>query len=127
MSGIVGERTLMRIYIDETDRWKGELLYQAIVHTLRARGVAGVTVIGSIMSFGSRRILHSELNEITSMDRPVVVECVDDEARIQEVLPVIDPMISSGLVTFERAKVVVYRAPDHTNRPSGDVSRVAEE
>lgn len=118
MHGLMGERTLMRIYIDETDRWRGHLLHQVILRTLRARGMAGATVIGSIMSFGSRKILHSELNEITSMDRPVVVECVDAEDRIRAVLPLIDPMITSGLVTLERAHVIAYRGPDHADHAS---------
>lgn len=113
MHGIAGERTLMRIHIDETDRWHGSLLYEAILRVLREHGLAGATTLRSIMSFGTRRILHSEFNEITSLDRPVVVECVDDEARIAEVLPVIDRMITSGLITLERANVIVYRAPEH--------------
>jgi len=112
MHGIAGERTLMRIHVDETDRWQGSLLYAAILRVLREHGLAGTTILRSIMSFGSRRVLHSDLNEITSLDRPVVIECVDDEARIAEVLPEIDRMISSGLITFERANVVVYRAPE---------------
>jgi len=126
MRGLMGERTLMRIYIDETDRWKGHVLYEAILHTLRERGMAGATIIGSIMSFGSRRILHSELNEITSMDRPVIVECVDAEERILAVLPMIDPMMTSGLVTLERANVVVYRAPQHPDHPNAAAPAVPE-
>ena len=113
MHGITGERTLMRIHVDETDRWHGSLLYDAILRVLREHGLAGATIFRSIMSFGSRRILHSDLNEITSLDRPVVIECVDDEARIADVLPAIDRMITSGLITFERANVIVYRAPEH--------------
>jgi PII-like signaling protein len=112
MHGIAGERTLMRIHVDETDRWQGRLLYEAILRTLREHGLAGTTILRSIMSFGSRRILHSEFNEITSLDRPVVIECVDDEARIADVLPLIDRMIGSGLITFERAHVIVYRSPE---------------
>jgi PII-like signaling protein len=111
MHGIAGERTLMRIHVDETDRWKGSLLYDVILRTLREHGLAGVTIIRSIMSFGSRRILHSDFNEITSLDRPVVIECVDAEERIAAILPLIDRMITSGLITFERAEVIVYRAP----------------
>lgn len=113
MHGIAGERTLMRIHVDETDRWHGSLLYESILRILREHGLAGATILRSIMSFGSRRILHSDLNEITSLDRPVVIECVDDEARIADVLPVIDRMIASGLITLERANVIVYRAPEH--------------
>ena len=111
MHGIAGERTLMRIHVDETDRWEGHLLYEVILRTLREHGLAGATILRSIMSFGSRRIVHSDFNEITSLDRPVVIECVDDEERIAAVFPAIDRMIRSGLVTFERAHVIVYRAP----------------
>jgi uncharacterized protein len=113
MHGIEGERTLMRIHVDETDRWRGSLLYEVVLRTLREHGLAGATILRSIMSFGSRRVLHSDLNEITSLDRPVVIECVDDEARIAAVLPLIDQLITSGLITFERANVIVYRAPEH--------------
>lgn len=113
MHGIAGERTLMRIHVGETDRWHGSLLHEAILRSLREHGLAGTTILRSIMSFGSRRILHSDLNEITSLDRPVVIECVDDEARIAAVLPVIDRMITSGLITLERANVIVYRAPEN--------------
>ena len=117
MRGIAGERTLMRIYIDETDRVDGDLLYKRILHILHDRGMAGTTIIQTMMSFGSRRIVHSELNETTSLDRPVVVECIDDESRLLDVLPRIDPLIRSGLITFERAQVVVYRGAGKADAP----------
>jgi hypothetical protein len=44
-----------------------------------------------------------------SMDLPVVIEIVDSEENINAFLPVIDEMISSGLVTMEKAKVLHYR------------------
>jgi hypothetical protein len=44
-----------------------------------------------------------------SLDLPIVVECVDTEERIQEILPELDPMIGGGLITLERARVIVYR------------------
>ena len=44
-----------------------------------------------------------------SLDLPIVVECVDTEERIQEILPELDRMIGGGLITLERARVIVYR------------------
>ena len=39
-------------------------------------------------------------------------QVVDEEDRIQEVLPELDTMISGGLVTLEKARVILYRSGD---------------
>jgi PII-like signaling protein len=106
-----GERTLMRIHVGEADRYDGRPLYQAIVELLRVRGLAGATVTQCIAGFGATRAIHSWSTELGALDLPVVVECVDEEARIQAVLPELDRMIGGGLITLERAEVVAYRAP----------------
>ena len=40
----VGERTLMRIHIGESDKWHGKPLHEAIVSELRKENFSGVTV-----------------------------------------------------------------------------------
>jgi uncharacterized protein len=50
-----------------------------------------------------------------SLDLPLVIECVDAEEKIQAVLPAIDEMIGGGLITLERARVIVYR-PDQPTK-----------
>lgn len=110
MHDFVGERVLMRIHVGQVDRFHGRPLYQAIVELLRERGYAGATVLQSIMGFGARREVHSEMNEITSMDMPLVVECVETEERIEAILPELDRMLTGGIITLERANVILYRA-----------------
>jgi PII-like signaling protein len=44
-----------------------------------------------------------------SEDLPVVIEIVDSTEKIQMFLPDLDRMMDEGLVTVERAKVLVYR------------------
>jgi uncharacterized protein len=109
MQGLTGERTLMRIHLGERDKYQGRPLYEAIVHLLRSRGFAGATVFRGIMGFGASAGLHTEKVLRLSLDLPIVVECVDTEERIQEVLPELDRMIGGGLITLERARVIVYR------------------
>jgi PII-like signaling protein len=109
MPGLTGERTLMRIHLGERDKHHGRPLYEAIVHLLRTRGFAGATVFRGIMGFGASAGIHTEKVLRLSLDLPVVVECVDTEERIQEVLPELDRMIGGGLITLERARVIVYR------------------
>jgi PII-like signaling protein len=46
-----------------------------------------------------------------SEDLPLVIEVVDSEDRIRSVLPMLDEMVSEGLVTLETVEVIAYRAP----------------
>lgn len=112
--GIEGERTLMRVFIGESDRCAGgahagKPLHEAILLVLRESGIAGGTVLRGIAGFGASAVIHTEKILRLSLDLPIVIEVVDEEARIQEVLPVLDDMIDGGLITLERARVVLYR------------------
>jgi PII-like signaling protein len=106
---VTGERTLMRIHIGERDKHEGKPLYEAIVHLLRERGFAGATVFRGIMGFGASAGIHTEKVLRLSLDLPIVIESVETEEKIQEVLPELDRMIGGGLITLERARVIVYR------------------
>jgi len=103
------DAVLLRIFIGEDDKADHRPLYEAIVHLLRARGFAGATVFRGIMGFGASAGVHTEKVLRLSLDLPIVVECVDTEERIQEILPELDRMIGGGLITLERARVIVYR------------------
>jgi len=116
-----GERTLMRILVGEADRYEGQLLYEVIVDVLRRRGLAGATVLQCVMGFGARRAIHSLMSDVTALDMPVVIECVDTAERLETVLPELDGMIGGGVITFERAAVITYR-PDRERTPKGGIS-----
>lgn len=119
MHGFKGDRTLMRIHIGERDKHQGKPLYEAIVELLRSRRYAGATVFRAIMGFGANATLHTDRVESLSLDLPIVIEVVETEERIQEVLPEIDAMITSGLITLERARVILYRAELPPDRRTG--------
>ena len=109
MESQTGERLLMRIHLGERDQWHGRPLYQAIVELLRSRHYAGATVYRGIMGFGATARLRTDRLEILSLDLPIVVECVDTEAKIEAILPERDPMIGGGLITLEKVRVRLYR------------------
>jgi PII-like signaling protein len=104
-----GERTLMRIFIGESDHYQGKPLYEALVELFRTRGCAGVTVLRGIMGFGSSSKVHTEHILRLSMDLPIIVEVVESEETLQALLPELDGMIGGGLITMERAQVLMYR------------------
>lgn len=110
-----GERTLMRIFLGESDRcdsgpYKGHPLYEAILLTLRQEGCAGATVVRGIAGFGPSAKLHTGKVLRLSSDLPVIVEVVEDEENLQRILPRLDEMMGGGLITMELAQVILYRA-----------------
>jgi len=104
-----GERTLMRIHIGEADRWHGKLLYQAIIELFRREGFAGVTVLRGVGGYGSSSRYHTDKILRLSQDLPIIIEVVEYAERIDQVLPKLDEMVDGGLVTLEKAHVILYR------------------
>ena len=109
MHGLKGERVLMRIHLGERDKYHGKPLYRAIVELLRERHYAGATVLRAMMGFGASARMHTDRIEVLSADLPIVVECVETEEKIEAILPELDEMIGGGLITLERAHVIMYR------------------
>jgi PII-like signaling protein len=103
-----GEQLLARIFIGESDRWHHQPLAMALLERLRREGFAGATVFHGVAGFGARSVLHSSHLLRLSEDLPVVIEVVDTEEHIDRLLPILDEMVSEGLVTLERARVVKY-------------------
>lgn len=105
-----GHGQLLRIFIGESDTWHGRPLYQALVQRFREDGLAGATVLRGIEGFGAKSHLHTARILRLSEDLPLVIEVVDTEDKITAFLPVLDEMVSDGLVTLERVQVLAYRA-----------------
>ena len=103
------ESQLLRIFVDETDRYHGRLLYEAIVEKAREMGMAGATVLHGIMGFGAHSRMHTSKVLRLSEDLPVLIEIVDNSERIEAFLPVLDTMVEEGLVTLETVRVIAYR------------------
>ncbi len=101
---------LLRIFLGESDRYEHMPLYEAIVLKAREAHLAGATVLRGPMGFGKSSRLHTAKILRLSMDLPLVIEIVDSEEKIQAFLPVLDEMMTGGLVTLEKVKVLQYRA-----------------
>ncbi len=107
--GFKGERTLMRIFIGESDKYHGKPLYEALLEKFREKGLAGATVIRGVAGFGASSVVHTAKVLRLSLDLPLIIEVVETEEAIQGILPDLDDMIGGGLITLERAQVILYR------------------
>lgn len=97
----------------------GKPLYEAIVEEAKKRGLAGATVWKGFMGFGAHSRMHTAKILRLSEDLPVLIEIVDAVDKVEAFLPDLDRMVQEGLVTLERAEVILYRGPA---KPRGNSS-----
>lgn len=102
------EAMLLRIFLGERDRHGGRPLYEAIVAKARELKLAGATVLRGPMGYGRNAHIHRANLLDISEDLPVVVEIVESQSNVERLLPELQGMMGSGLVTLEKVKVIRY-------------------
>jgi uncharacterized protein len=102
------DAVLLRIFFGEDDRFQNRPLHEAIVLKARELHLAGATVLRGHMGFGHSSHIHTNKILRLSQDLPVVVEIVDSKEKIDAFLPLLDQMMTSGLVTIEKVQVLQY-------------------
>lgn len=103
-----GKAKMMRILVGENDRWRGKPLHEAIVESLRANEIAGVTVYKGILGYGANRRIHKESTLSLSHDAPVLISVIDSEEKLRAYFPVLDDMVQQGLVALSDVDIIKY-------------------
>ncbi len=111
---VPNDAKLLRIFVGENDRVNGRPLYEAIIFRAREAHLAGATVLRGPMGFGRSCLLHTTKILRLAENLPVVIEIVDSEAKIDAFLPILDAMMTGGLVTLEKVQVLCYGPPNST-------------
>jgi PII-like signaling protein len=102
------DAVLLRIFFGEDDKYQHRPLHEAIVLKARELQLGGATVLRGHVGFGHSSHIHTSKILRLSQDLPVVVEIVDSKEKIDTFLPVLDQMMTSGLVTIEKVQVLQY-------------------
>jgi uncharacterized protein len=113
------QAVLLRIFIGESDEFRGRPLHEALVLKAREMGLAGATVLRGPMGFGRSSRLHTAKILRLSEDLPVVIEMVDAEAKIEQLIAATAEMLGSSLVTTEKVDVVRYGHDNSLNGKGG--------
>lgn len=102
---IEGKAQMMRIYLNEEDRWGDKPLYKALVEAMRANDIAGVTVYRGILGYGAHRRMHKEK---VLAAHSVMLSAVDAAEKLEALLPMVDQMVPEGLVVFSQVDIIKY-------------------
>jgi uncharacterized protein len=96
----------LKIYLGESDQFRGQPAYKAVVELLRARGLWGATVTRGIYGYGKRSRLHSASALRLSEDLPLVIEAVEAEEKVLALIPELSEMVKGGLITIDSVRVL---------------------
>jgi uncharacterized protein len=105
----LSERTtgkLLRIFVDEEDRYDGRPLYMALVDALKHAGFTGATVLKGIEGYGIHKTVHAARTFDVSTNLPILIEVIEEEAKVLAFLPTLRTMIAEGLITLENLELM---------------------
>ena len=100
---------LLRIFISESERYKGKPLYERIIKEAYDQNLSGATLLKGVMGFGADKHMHSSKILTLSGSLPVVIEIIDRPENIKKIMPFLDEKITDGFVTTEYVNVIRYR------------------
>jgi PII-like signaling protein len=109
----------LTIFVDEGDRAPHGMkpLYTEIVHRAHEAGLAGASVFHGIEGYGASRHVHVNKVLSWSADLPVAIVIVDVPEKIDAFLPVVESLITDGLVTVDDLRAVHRAHPRGASSP----------
>lgn len=103
-----GHAKMLRIYIDEDDKWESEPLYEAIVKKLRMMDIAGATVYQGVMGYGAGHRMRKSGFLGVKHNLPLMITVVDSAEKIRRAIVALDEMVDEGLIVTSDVEVIKY-------------------
>lgn len=107
---------MMRVYMGEADKWRGEPLHEAIIKQMRLMDIAGATVYRGILGYGAKGHTHKTKHLGLTHDLPLMISVVDSEDKLAKAITEIEAMMQDGIIVLSDVDVIrVVRS-----RPAGE-------
>jgi PII-like signaling protein len=118
---LIGEQVLLRIYLQSADRAPRVPTWHRIVQVARKEKLAGATVLRGIMGAGRSGVIPG-LGWSIAEHVPVIVEIVDEPEKIATFVQSLNEIMIGGMLTLERAAVMMYRYRDREELSNFELS-----
>ncbi len=109
----------LTISVGEDERHAHHPLYREVLLALHRSGVGGATLTKGVMSFGVQRRLHSTKNEIQMENLPIIIEAIDERAKVEGAAALVAEMLGDhGLVEIQSTMVACHEQGEPQRRES---------
>jgi PII-like signaling protein len=114
----------LTIYFGENDRIGGHLLSDVLLDEFEADRVPAAVLLRATEGFGIKHQLHTQRLLTLSEDLPLVAIAVDHREKIEALVQRVQPLVTGGLVTLERARFVAGEVAPHVPLALGDETKL---
>ncbi|WP_457744333.1 DUF190 domain-containing protein [Sulfurimonas sp.] len=109
MKRYLGKKKVLKIYIDTTDKYNGEALWEEILKEVKIEKLAGATVHKAVAGIGAFTQIRSFNVWSLAQELPLIIELIDDEDKIMNFIDHIDAMLDNALITLTDTQVIKYK------------------
>ena len=102
------QRTLLRIYLDNTDKFNNQPLWKYILESIKESKLAGATVYKAVAGIGEHSTLHTFDILNLSNEMPLIIEIIDNDAKLKEFLNEHKEALSNLFITKEKIEIVSF-------------------
>lgn len=95
---------LLRIYTDEAAYFGDRKVFEVVARRAREANLAGATVLMALIGFGRKAHVHTR--HVLEDDQSVVVEIVDEEAKLRDFVNGLGDLPHIGLITLEQVEIL---------------------
>lgn len=104
--------TKLTVIVGGDERHAHQPLYEVVLQVFREAGVSGATLTKGMMSYGIRRRVHSNLDEVTMENLPVIIEAVDEDEKIRAAAERVAEVLGAhGLVQLQPTSAMRLAPP----------------
>ena len=102
------QRTLLRIYLDNTDKFNNQPLWKYILESIKEYKLAGATVYKAVAGIGEHSTLHTFDILNLSNEMPLIIEVIDNDAKLKSFLNEHKEALSNLFITKEKIEIVSF-------------------
>ena len=103
-------KKVLKIYIDNTDKYQNEPLWKYILTTSKELNLDGATVYKAVAGVGRHNQIHTFDIFNLSNEMPIVIEIIDTETKIENFLKTIEPSLKEAFVTIHSVETINFKA-----------------
>ncbi len=96
----------VNIFLDESDIFEDKPMHEYIMRYLMHHFIMGASIFSATVGYGHKHHLHHP-KKIGNVDEsPIMILFVDEEEKVQQVLPHLKEVINEGLITLKKVERV---------------------
>lgn len=95
---------ILRVHVSESDSYRGQPLFEAIIARCRELKIAGATVFRGLEGYGESAELHRA--HLGRHDQPIVIVIVDTQENLDRLVPEIEQMLDTGVLAISEVEMI---------------------